>query len=64
MIAYTINSKHKKDYKFNEQLMHQFMTSIAKGKFQPVYFLRLQRQLKINDMVIQNVRRLIATGAD
>ena len=22
MIAYTINSKHKKDYKFNEQLMH------------------------------------------
>jgi len=61
MIAYTINSKYKKDYKFNEQLMHQFMTSIAKGKIpNSLYFLRLQRQLKVKDMVIQNVRRLIS----
>lgn len=61
MIAYTINSKYKKDYKFNEQLMHQFMTSIAKGQIpNSIYFLRLQRQLKINDMVIQNVRRLVS----
>ncbi len=36
------------------------MTSIAKGKVpNPVYFFRLQRQLKINNMVIQNVRRLV-----
>jgi len=61
MIAYTINSKYKKNFKFNDQLMHQFMTSIAKGQIpNSLYFLRLQRQLKINDMVIQNIRRLIS----
>ena len=61
MIAYTINSKYKKNYKFNDQLLHQFMIALAKGQLPSAnYFLRLQRQLKINDMSIQNVRRLIS----
>jgi hypothetical protein len=61
MIAYTINSKYKKNYKFNDQLLHQFMIALAKGQLpNALYFLRLQRQLKINDMSIQNVRRLIS----
>ena len=61
MLTYTINSKYKKNFKFNDQLMHTFMTNLAKGKLpNSNYFLRLQRQLKINNMVVQNVRRLIS----